>query len=327
MSSPFSRPPVGMHGEHVDWIDSHTPLYQLGHGARCYDPTLQAFLSRDPYSPFSVGGISPYAFCAGDPVNCSDHSGYVSSGGWAGGIVLGLFGLALALATGGISLIVGLSVGVRVLAAMSALSGLAAEGLGFAAMAVEERDPEQARLLGWLSLGFGIVSAVTGILMPARLASLQASGRLVVGHLSGRRGLKLVEESFDVISAESREAVDFAYATKFREGSLVMTHGAPGELQIPSGEYLDPATWAHVMQKGLDLPADRPLYLMSCGAARNAPGTNLSNAAIVAKTLGRTVLTFDSGATRSIIRTTFGKRRLYAGYDINLQGTLRAFAP
>ncbi|WP_081951645.1 RHS repeat-associated core domain-containing protein [Pseudomonas cremoricolorata] len=54
-----------------------TAIYFLGTGHhRPYDTTTLRFLSPDSSSPFSEGGLNSYAYCAGDPVNYSDPSGY-----------------------------------------------------------------------------------------------------------------------------------------------------------------------------------------------------------------------------------------------------------
>ena len=48
----------------------------LDFGARVYDPRTAAWLSQDPLSE-KYYGISPYAYCAGNPVNLVDPSGLI----------------------------------------------------------------------------------------------------------------------------------------------------------------------------------------------------------------------------------------------------------
>jgi RHS repeat-associated protein len=57
--------------------DPLLPGYMLGNGYRTYLPALMRFAQADSpaYSPFGRGGINPYAYCAGDPINRSDPSG------------------------------------------------------------------------------------------------------------------------------------------------------------------------------------------------------------------------------------------------------------
>ncbi|WP_341785629.1 RHS repeat-associated core domain-containing protein [Pseudomonas mosselii] len=49
--------------------------YLLGNGRRSYNPQLMRFHSPDALSPFAAGGLNPYAYCKGDPVNMTDPSG------------------------------------------------------------------------------------------------------------------------------------------------------------------------------------------------------------------------------------------------------------
>ncbi|ANN66339.1 RHS repeat-associated core domain-containing protein [Bordetella bronchialis] len=56
----------------------HDPLsggYPLGHGHRMYLPGLMRFSRPDPLSPFGAGGLHPYAYCAGDPIDHTDPRG------------------------------------------------------------------------------------------------------------------------------------------------------------------------------------------------------------------------------------------------------------
>ena len=57
--------------------DRYMNVYFLGSGARVYSPILMRFLSPDPYAPFAEAGISTYGYCADDPINRVDPSGYI----------------------------------------------------------------------------------------------------------------------------------------------------------------------------------------------------------------------------------------------------------
>ena len=75
---------LGFNGERPDPITGH---YLLGQGNRAFNPVLMRFNSPDELSPFGDGGINPYAYCGGDPVNRYDPSGNVpitiaNSYGW-----------------------------------------------------------------------------------------------------------------------------------------------------------------------------------------------------------------------------------------------------
>lgn len=63
---------LGFNGQ---WAEALANLYFLGAGRRGYSTVLMRFLSSDRASPFGTGGINPYAYCEGDPVNYHDNSG------------------------------------------------------------------------------------------------------------------------------------------------------------------------------------------------------------------------------------------------------------
>lgn len=63
---------LAFNGEHAE---VQTGNYLLGKGNRNYNPVLMRFHSADPFSPFGQGGINPYAYCLGDPVNNFDPTG------------------------------------------------------------------------------------------------------------------------------------------------------------------------------------------------------------------------------------------------------------
>jgi RHS repeat-associated protein len=59
--------------------DAVTGGYPLGNGYRTYLPSLLRFCAPDSWSPFGRGGVNPYTYCAGDPINKSDPSGHMNS--------------------------------------------------------------------------------------------------------------------------------------------------------------------------------------------------------------------------------------------------------
>jgi RHS repeat-associated protein len=63
---------LGFNGERRDPVTGH---YLLGNGHRAFNPVLMRFNSPDRLSPFGRGGLNPYAYCLGDPVNFSDPTG------------------------------------------------------------------------------------------------------------------------------------------------------------------------------------------------------------------------------------------------------------
>ena len=57
--------------------DPTTGMYNLGNGYRAYSPVSMRFASPDSWSPFARGGLNPYMYCAGDPINRADPSGHM----------------------------------------------------------------------------------------------------------------------------------------------------------------------------------------------------------------------------------------------------------
>lgn len=51
-------------------------IYLLGNGYRVFNTKLMRFHTPDSLSPFHVGGVNAYAYCAADPINHTDPSGH-----------------------------------------------------------------------------------------------------------------------------------------------------------------------------------------------------------------------------------------------------------
>lgn len=180
----------GFNGERADPVSGS---YHLGNGYRAYNPVLMRFNCPDSLSPFGAGGINPYAYCAGDPVNFTDPSGHLS---WQAitGIVVGAIGIALAAFTAGASIVAAGGVMAAVSAASPAslvIGGLSvvADVTAIASGATEDVNPAASSVLGWVSLGTGIAgvgaiakSAAGAATRPLRqrLGNIRATG------LSGR---------------------------------------------------------------------------------------------------------------------------------------------
>ncbi|MEE9929180.1 RHS repeat-associated core domain-containing protein [Microvirgula aerodenitrificans] len=311
-------PLIGMHGQCTDWIGARSLLYHLGNGARSYDPTLQSFLSKDPYSPFSYGGINPYSFCGGDPVNRSDPSGYISLSAGVG-LGLGIFGFILGAVTFGLGMLLALPVAGALLMATASVLSLASSATGIAAAFTERSDPELARTLGWISLGLGIISAAVGMPGPVLTAYAKASGRFVVGRLFS-----------PLRPSAARNGNAFMFMPRYRDGSLVITHGGRRALQSFDGDYLSPSLWADELS---ELPAysgsppGSPLYLMACNAAATSARYPVSNAQLVANALRRSVLSFNSPSTYRVMPPMPAPiPRLVVGYG-STWGKLLQFTP
>lgn len=64
---------LGFTGERSDPVTGH---YLLGNGYRALNPILMRFNSPDSSSPFGKGGLNPYAYVLGDPINRRDPTGH-----------------------------------------------------------------------------------------------------------------------------------------------------------------------------------------------------------------------------------------------------------
>ncbi len=153
----------GFNGERCDPVSGS---YHLGNGYRAYNPVLRRFNCPDSLSPFGAGGINPYAYCAGDPVNHTDPTGHISWQGFVG-IVAGVTGV---IVTGGAAL-AAIAIAGSVAAAWSAAStttlvvggmGLLADATGIASGATEDSNPQASSVLGWVSMATGIAGMVEG---------------------------------------------------------------------------------------------------------------------------------------------------------------------
>ncbi|OVE47597.1 RHS repeat-associated core domain-containing protein [Chromobacterium violaceum] len=158
-------------GERLDPANGH---YQLGNGHRAHSPTMMRFISPDHTSPFGGGGLNPYAYCAGDPINRADPAGRHSFWGWLGiGVGMSL-GVLLTPISGGTSL-------AAVLSTVSVISAAASAGLAIAQQFVEASDPHAAAALGWVALGAGSVSGLSSL----ALTWAAPGARSLIGLLPG----------------------------------------------------------------------------------------------------------------------------------------------
>ncbi len=148
--------------------DTRTGAYHLGNGQRAYMPQVAGFLSMDSFSPFQGGGLNPYCYCNGDPVNFTDPSGHMKSGTQLGldiaFLLIDLAAIGMAIFTGGASLSVMAAVGVAssALGAVSGVLAIAGDSLQIKDEKKGTDSSETIRNLGLASSVFGLASIVTG---------------------------------------------------------------------------------------------------------------------------------------------------------------------
>lgn len=170
---------LGFNGERPDPVTGH---YLLGNGHRAFNPVLMRFNGPDRLSPFGQGGLNPYAYCLGDPVNRSDPNGRFSILGIAGLLTsvasLGSSSVALlpslpfmvskkALFAGAIGRLPAKYSFGAISSVVAGATGVLGAMTGVARVVVGETDPDSTaqEMLTWISLGFGVIS------LSARLGS------------------------------------------------------------------------------------------------------------------------------------------------------------
>jgi RHS repeat-associated protein len=168
---------LAFNGELVDPATGH---YLLGNGHRAFNPVLMRFNSPDSLSPFGRGGLNPYAYCLGDPVNFSDPTGRVAR------LITSLFSVANARVVLSPSIPFRLgrdalqwgaagklpfkytvgATGTTIAGVTTILAALT--GVGSAVAAIN-KDTEAAAVFGFMALGLGAAT------LSARLGSFWAA--------------------------------------------------------------------------------------------------------------------------------------------------------
>lgn len=141
---------LGFNGEQPDPV---TGCYLLGNGYRAYNPVLMRFHSPDSMSPFDSGGVNPYAYCLGDPINMTDPTGHFS---WKSilSIAISVAAIALTAAT------LGAGIPLTGPLIVASVIGIAGDVLSIASELAGELAPDSraGAILGQLSLGLSLAS-------------------------------------------------------------------------------------------------------------------------------------------------------------------------
>jgi len=145
---------LGFNGEQPDPV---TGCYLLGNGYRAYNPELMRFHSPDSMSPFDSGGVNPYAYCVGDPINMTDPTGHFP---WKKllkafiGIAISVAAIAFTVATlGSGAPLTGPLIAAAVLNVSAEVIGIAGEVTSLLAP-----DSKAGSILGYISGGLAAVS-------------------------------------------------------------------------------------------------------------------------------------------------------------------------
>jgi RHS repeat-associated protein len=152
---------LGFNGEPRESMTGH---YLLGAGYRAFNPVLMRFNNPDSLSPFEAGGLNPYAYCLGDPVNFIDPTGHLPT--WAMMAIGIAGGISLGVVFGGVGTLVAGSMAASTAAAGSNASMVLGVGLEIAsagtAIAGTVMGGEKGDLLGKISMGLGFAAGAAG---------------------------------------------------------------------------------------------------------------------------------------------------------------------
>jgi RHS repeat-associated protein len=165
---------LGFNGEQPDPV---TGCYLLGNGYRAYNPVLMRFHSPDSMSPFDSGGLNPYAYCMGDPVNMSDPTGHFSFKAFLG-IAVSVAAIALTVIT------LGAGAPLTGPAVFMAAMSISADVIGIAGEIASETSPDSdtGQILGYLSMGLAAATLAGG-----KVAKIAASrGNKVAARFIGK---------------------------------------------------------------------------------------------------------------------------------------------
>lgn len=181
---------LGFNGEVRDELSG---WYLLGRGYRVYNPSLMCFHSPDSLSPFDAGGINPYMYTAGDPINFTDPTGHANRGvNWLGvlGTALSVIGIALSIAAVAIAPPVGaLAIGVTVtFTTVGVGTGLYGAYQGVAATTAtrlkdREKHARDSVIAGAFDVAFGLFGLWRAVRSAARIAAATAAQKSWHAHL------------------------------------------------------------------------------------------------------------------------------------------------
>ncbi|VVP61577.1 hypothetical protein PS870_06377 [Pseudomonas fluorescens] len=189
---------LGFNGERIDPI---LDGYHLGNGYRPYSPSLRRFTSPDSLSPFGQGGINPYAYCEGDPINHTDPTGHVRLGAIFGDIVEGMdaafdvAAFAAAVATGGESL--------AVIKGIHAISGVVGIGTEIASQSISGHSTTH-KILDGISFVSSITNTTTGLIADG--VDIHRKG--FEAPRTARGGIKLANKVVSCISDVTSEVLE-----------------------------------------------------------------------------------------------------------------------
>ncbi|SES82248.1 RHS repeat domain-containing protein [Pseudomonas graminis] len=272
-------------------------------GNRPYDPILMCFLAPDTDSPFGPGGINPYAWCGGDPVNRVDPDGH----SWVNYAIAGA-GLALGLVAMIPAVIAALPVAGALISSGAALlttgqiAGLVGVALdivgmatGVASLALEATGADGAAsgILG----GVSMVASLAGAGIGLKLFTLKNAGSRLKA-MDIKQGWTLPKPgrlgSGELLAQHTSRGVDVGFIDTYlgSNRAALLTHGdlKRALLMGPDGKTMRAADVARDViaprLQALGTGADDTFVLLSCWGGKNGAALE------IARELGRPVQGF-----------------------------------
>lgn len=173
---------MGFNGE---FRDPAQGWYHLGNGHRVFNPILMRFHSPDHLSPFGEGGLNPYAYCVGDPINYVDPTGQVPS--WLQPVLTIGLHIGIVLATV-ITAINAPPVGLALWAARVSLVG---SPIAIAGSALQLGGVEEGRIVSAVGTTFSIGAVATRVVVGVKALVSKPDSREIfmrgMSRLFGRR--------------------------------------------------------------------------------------------------------------------------------------------
>ncbi|EPY7113961.1 RHS repeat domain-containing protein [Klebsiella variicola] len=281
----------GFNGERPDPL---TGNYHLGNGYRAWSPRLMRFTCPDSLSPFGPGGINPYAYCAGDPVNLTDPTGHISWQGWLG-IGMGTLGLgATAIIAGmSISALGGLMAAMTTaspVAVISGVLGVVADGTAIASGALEDVNPQASGILGWMSMGtgmagIGLIGAAAGLRRMTK-----TSNGMIYREMRIESPRVLGTENFQFNPNGPSQGIHVTYTAIDLDIGVprlnIVAHGEPGRVLYHRETWLNAdQLYQRLASEGVMSDRFHQIRMLSCYSADDPPG-GISTAARLAQITG-----------------------------------------
>lgn len=314
---------LGFAGERIDPVSG---TYHLGNGYRAYNPVLMRFNAPDSMSPFGAGGLNPYAYCAGDPINRTDPSGHLSWHAWLG-IGIGIAGIVATAVTFGVAaapvlategVLAAAASGVSAVGVIGGLS-LVSDVTAIASGALESASPTASSVLGWVSLAFGLPGMVSNVGKVGRAAGrlLPAAGETAEETARAARGVRAESEELITLGGDITEAHHWNAAGP-RGGGMslledtstsgngrrlnIVSHGLPGALVRTTAtgtpEFLTAPKLVDMLKdSGVDLDRYNSVHVIACDSATTVRGTNYSLGQDLASRLDKPVEAYHGPVT------------------------------